>query len=99
MSAPFSSTADIATLQQDMTALKADVAALLTHLRQGASNSAQSAAEQIDDSAHRLYHSIAAESARPLKALGAQVEEQPLVALLIAAGVGFFAGRILARRT
>ena len=77
--------------------LKSDVANLLTHLRQGAANGAQSAADQIDDSARRLYRSIAAESARPLKAIGDQIEEQPLIALVVAAGIGFVAGRVLRR--
>ena len=97
MSPPSVSDADLANLQNDIAALKADVANLLSHLRQGATNGAQSAADQIDDSARRLYRSIAAESARPLKAIGAQVEEQPLVALLVAAGIGFVAGRVLSR--
>jgi ElaB/YqjD/DUF883 family membrane-anchored ribosome-binding protein len=97
MSPPAVSDADLANLQNDIAALKSDVASLLTHLRQGATNGAQSAADQIDDSARRLYRSIAAESARPLKAIGTQIEEQPVVALLVAAGVGFIAGRVLGR--
>jgi ElaB/YqjD/DUF883 family membrane-anchored ribosome-binding protein len=89
--------AALATLQTDLAALKSDVALLLTHLRQGATAGAQTAADQIDDSARRLYRSIAAESAKPLKAIGAQIEEQPMMALLIAGGVGFCAGRLLSR--
>lgn len=88
---------DLAALQADMTALKRDVASLVQHLANGASKSAQDAASQIDDSARRLYRSAAAEGDRSIKAIGAQVEAQPVVALLIAVGLGYLGGRLLTR--
>lgn len=84
-------------LQEDVAALKRDIANLLAHLKTGASEGAQSAADRIEDSATRLYRSAAAEGCKSAKALGHQVEEQPVIALLIALGIGYIGGRLLTR--
>jgi ElaB/YqjD/DUF883 family membrane-anchored ribosome-binding protein len=92
-----STESDLATVQTDLAALRQDVSSLLEHLRVSASNGAQSAANQLDDGARRVYRSVAAESERSIKALGGQIEAQPVVALLVALGVGFVGGRLLSR--
>ena len=89
--------ADLANLQDDIIALKRDVTSLLQHLKGNAIGTAQSAATQIDASAHRIYRNIAAEGGRSAKAIGRQVEDQPLASLLIALGVGYVGGRVLSR--
>ena len=88
---------DLAALQNDMAALKRDVASLVQHLANGATKSAQDAASQIDDGARRLYRTAAAEGDRSIKAISAQVEAQPVAALLIAVGLGYLGGRLLTR--
>lgn len=88
---------DLAALQDDLAALKRDVSNLLEHLKIGATNNAQSAAERVEDGAQRIYRNVAAEGDRAAKAIGRQVEEQPLVALLIALGIGYVGGRLLSR--
>ena len=88
---------DLATLQSELTALKRDVASLVEHLTAGASKAAQGAAEQIDDGARRLYRNVTENGDRSIKAIGAQVEAQPLAALLIAIGFGYLGGRLLTR--
>jgi ElaB/YqjD/DUF883 family membrane-anchored ribosome-binding protein len=88
---------DLAALQEDIAALKRDVTNLIEHLKAGATGGAQSAAAQLDEGARRLYSSVAAEGERSVKAMSRQIEEQPLVALLIALGVGYVAGRLLSR--
>jgi ElaB/YqjD/DUF883 family membrane-anchored ribosome-binding protein len=97
MSASNKGDPDLAMLRDDITALKRDVTSLMEHLRAGVTGSAQSAAAQVDEGAHRLCHNLAAEAERRAKALGRQVEEQPLTALLIALGVGYIGGRFLSR--
>jgi hypothetical protein len=89
--------ADLAALQSDMAMLKRDVALLLEHLKDGASNGAERAAGHLGDGARQVYRNVAAEGERSLKAIGAQIEEQPLVALLVALGVGYIGGRLLSR--
>ncbi len=92
-----STESDLASVQTDLAALRHDVSSLLEHLRISASNSAQNAASQLDDGARRVYRSMAAEGERSVKALCGQVEAQPMVALLVALGVGYFGGRLLSR--
>jgi hypothetical protein len=97
MSVSSKSEPGIAELQEDMAALKRDLSSLIEHLKLGATAGAQSAAGQIDDGAHRAYRSIATEAERAAKMVCRQVEAQPLVALLIALGLGYVGGRLLSR--
>ena len=98
MSGSSKSEPGIAGLQDDIAGLKRDVTSLLEHLKVGAASGAQSAADQLDDGAHRVYRDIAAEGDLVSKVVCRQVEEQLLFALLIALGVGYIGGRLLSRR-
>jgi len=97
MSASLNGGPEMATLQHDIAALKRDVTKLMEHLKAGATGTAQNAAAQIDAGARQIYSSVAAEAERSAKVLSRQVEEQPLMSLLIAAGVGYISGRLLSR--
>lgn len=97
MIAPEKSEPAIAGLQEDIAALKHDVASLLEHLKLGATAGAQSAGEQLDEGTHRVCRGLAAERDRAATMVRQQIEEQPLVALLIALGVGYVGGRLLSR--
>ena len=97
MSGPEKSDPGIAGLQNDISSLKRDVASLIDHLRVGATTGAQSAAEHLDDSAHKMCRGVAAEGDRAAKLIYQQIEEQPLAALLIALGIGYVGGRLLSR--
>jgi hypothetical protein len=88
---------DLATLQADLAALKRDVGDLVAHLKSGAAASVQGAAAGLEDSAGKLFRSITDEGERSMKAVGQKVEEQPLMALLIAFGIGYLGGRVLSR--
>jgi len=88
---------DLGKLREDITVLKRDVSNLMRDLKASANGHAQSAAAQLDEGARELYRSVAAEAERSAKAIGRQVEEQPLMSLLIAAGVGYISGRLLSR--
>jgi ElaB/YqjD/DUF883 family membrane-anchored ribosome-binding protein len=89
---------DLATVRGDIAALMRDVTRLMDHLKAGASNGAQSAAAQIDGGVHRIYDTVASEAGRSAKAIGRQVEQQPIASLLIAAGVGYIGARLFSPR-
>lgn len=97
MNASSTNEPDIAALQSDIAALKRDVTSLVEHLKSGATTGAHNAADYLDDSAKKLYHDVAAEGQRTAKALGKQIEDYPLAALLIALGIGYIGGRFLSR--
>ena len=88
---------DLNALQADLAALKRDVSGLMEHLKLGATNGARSAAAQLDDGARQFYNDVAAKGDLSAKAISRQIEEQPLVALMIALGVGYIGGRVLSR--
>jgi len=53
--------------------------------------------EQISGEAMRAYENLAAQGERSVKVIGRQVEEQPVVSLLLAFAVGFLGSRMLSR--
>jgi ElaB/YqjD/DUF883 family membrane-anchored ribosome-binding protein len=91
----------IEAIVDDLAALKRDLATLMSHLKtdalNGASEAAQGVIGRISDQAEGIYESLAAQGKRSGKAIGRQVEEQPVVSLLIAFAVGFCASRLLSR--
>jgi len=97
MSASTPPIADVSALQADLAALKRDVADLMTHLKSNAAATVQGATEKLEDGATRIMRSISDEGERSMKAVGQKIEEQPLMALLIAFGVGYLGGRTLGR--
>ena len=108
MSASSEAQPDFTALRDDLTALKRDMAVLLTSLKGSAANGAAGAAAQVNARANGLYDAAAAgangaydaasaSGSRAADALGKQVEEQPLAALLIAFGLGFIGSRVLLR--
>ncbi len=97
MSNSISSDPTLQALQEDVNALKRDIGSLLAHLKSSATAGAQSAADQIEDSATRLYRTASTEGSKSAKALGQQIEEQPVLALLVVLGIGYIGGRLLTR--
>jgi hypothetical protein len=88
---------DFAAFRSDLAALKHDVTSLIEHIKGGATDSVQNAAEQIDREARGFCHQAGAEGERSAKAIGAWVEKQPILALLIALGVGYVGARAFLR--
>ena len=92
---------DFDAIVDDLAALRRDFAALMSQMKSGAFNSANDAAEnilgQLSDRINHLYDSVAAQGERSTEAIGRHVEEQPVMSLLIAFGVGFIVSRLLNR--
>ena len=88
---------DLSALQADVLALKKDVATLLDHVQKETVNGARSAVDRLEKQAEQLYRNIAAESQKSAEALSHRIEDQPLTAVLVAAGIGYLGGRLLSR--
>jgi ElaB/YqjD/DUF883 family membrane-anchored ribosome-binding protein len=88
---------DLAKLLDDVQSLKRDLAALADHSRGTLWSGATDTANAIGSEAQRLYDGVAAQGKRSAQAISSQVEEQPLLSVLIAFGIGFLGGRILPR--
>lgn len=92
---------DFDAIIRDVAALRQDFADLMSQMKSGAFKGANEVAEnilgQLGDKANHLYDSVTAQGQRSVKAISRQVEERPIVSLLIAFGVGFVASRLLSR--
>lgn len=94
-------TVDFDAIIRDVAALRQDFADLMSQMKSGALKGANGAAEnilgQLGDRASRLYDSATVQGERSVKAVSRQVEERPMVSLLVAFGVGFIVSRLLSR--
>jgi ElaB/YqjD/DUF883 family membrane-anchored ribosome-binding protein len=92
---------DLDTTGDDVALLKRDLSRLMEHVKNGtydvAKGSTQDAVERLSDEADRLCRALSRRAERSIKAIGRQVEEQPLTSLLIAFEVGLISGRLLGR--
>ena len=93
--------ADLEMISGDLASLKDDLAALMGHVRTGgfraANEAAHNAMGQLGDGAAEIYGNLAAQGKKSVKAIGHQVDEHPVVSLLIAFAAGFCASRLLSR--
>src|ERR1041385_4052446 len=85
---------ELAALQRDFAAL---VEGLKTTAVDGAGAAVRASADRVGDGARLLYDRLSAQGERSAKAVGRQIEAQPVLSLLLAFGVGFCASRLLAR--
>ena len=92
---------DLSAIGDDVVLLKRDISRLMDHLKNGtfdaAKESTQEVVERLSDEIDRLYRSLTKQSERSVKAIGRQVEEQPIASLLVAFGIGLISGRLLSR--
>ena len=92
---------DFDAVVEDLAALRRDVAALMSQMKSGALKGANGAAEtligELCERASRLYEKVAAQGERSVKSVGHQIEERPVVSLLLAFAAGFIASRLLNR--
>lgn len=95
---------DLADISKDLAALKRDLADLATHLRSSAAASVgeaasaiRSSAGQFGDKTRSAYDELASQAERSTKAIAGQIEERPVISLLVAFAIGIVAGRIVSR--
>jgi len=101
MTSKTSGEVDLATLADDVAVLKRDIVALMEHIKSDgagvAKGTAREGIERISEEARKLYRGVAADGDRAIKAIGHQVEEQPLMSLVVAFGIGLITGKLLSR--
>lgn len=91
---------DLQAIMSDVAALKRDLATVVRTMKTTVSADVagtRSAVGQLGDEALRVYENLAAQGERSVKAIGRQVEEQPVMSLLLAFAVGFLGSRLLSR--
>ena len=88
---------DLAMVREDLDALKRDVSSLIEHVKDGATNTVQNAASEVGRRVRSWGEQAGAERDRSTTALNLFVQNQPLVALTIAAGIGYVGARMLRR--
>ena len=88
---------DIALVREDLVILKRDVASLIEHIKGGATNKVQNAANQVERHVRSLRQEAGAQGERSAQAFSVFTEKQPLVALMIAVGIGYVGARVLRR--
>lgn len=93
--------ADLEMISDDLASLKHDLAALMGHVNSGgfraANEAAHNAAGQLGAWATDNYDNLAAQGKKSVKAIGDQVDEHPIVSLLIAFAAGFCVSRLVSR--
>ena len=97
ISASMDSDPDIALFREDLVILKRDVASLIEHIKGGATSIVQNATKQIERHVRSLRQEAGAQGERSAKAVRVFTEKQPLVALMIAVGIGYVGARVLRR--
>ena len=88
---------DIDALRGDVAALKDDVGRLMDHLKGGARSSVRAAAGQFNGKVLGASKEASAQGERSLRAFSAWVEEEPVLAVMIALGVGYVGAWALRR--
>ena len=89
--------ADLTVIREDLLALKSDMGRILKHFKADVLDTAQGATDRIGGGICTAGTGAADQSLRSAKAVGAWVERQPMLAFLIAVGVGYFGARALSR--
>jgi ABC-type transporter Mla subunit MlaD len=97
MDASTNNDAALAAVRGDLAALRSDVGALVANLQKKTRNGASDAADQISGTVKGLSETAADSGQQSAKAIGAWIEEKPLLAFLIAVGVGYVGVRALLR--
>ncbi len=88
---------DLDAITADIERLRKDFTRTMEHVKSGALNAGGNLADSVTDEAAELYGLMAKKGERTAKAIGKQIEDQPITSLLIAFTAGFFISRLTDR--
>ena len=95
-------TPDLAAVMNDIALIKRDLAALIKNNMKidlsGEIASAKNVLGDMSEEVSHLYRNMAEQGERSIKAIGKNVEEQPVISLLLAFALGFIGGKLLSHR-
>ena len=80
-----------------MRILSYDVASLIEHIKGGATNKVQNATSQVERHMRSVRQEAGAQGERSAQVVRVFTEKQPLVALMIAVGIGYVGARVFPR--
>lgn len=97
MASNTSSDADLAALREDLASLRQDLSSLMSNLRSEAAKGVSRTANRLDDNVNALYRSALDSGEQSARQIGRQVEEHPLLTVLLVLGFGYIGGRMMSR--
>jgi hypothetical protein len=86
---------DLELFRKDLGAVKRDVANLIEHVKGGAASTVQIAGGELKRRVRNLRQQSGAEGDRTARAFNLFLQNEPLVALSIAVGIGYVGTRVL----
>lgn len=88
---------DIAALREDLASLRQDLASLVSNLKSDATKGASRAVSQIDDNLKDVYRAALNNGEQSARQISKQIEDHPLLAIMLVLGAGYLGGRALSR--
>ncbi len=88
---------DIAALREDLTSLRQDLASLVSSLKANAADNMSRTASQLDDNVQAIYRSALNSGEQSAKQISKQIEDHPLLAIMLVLGAGYLGGRLMSR--
>ncbi len=88
---------DISALREDLASLRQDLSSLVSNLKAEATRGVSKTASQLDDNVNALYRTALNGGGESAKQISKQIEDHPLLAILLVLGAGYLGGRALSR--
>ena len=100
---PPASGAEMQAILNDIAALRSDIATLASRMSastiDATADATRNVVDQVSGEASRVYGCVAAQAERSAKAIGRQIEEQPVISLLVVFALGFLGSHLMSRPT
>lgn len=85
---------DIASLREDLALLRSDLSSLVSSLKADAASNVSRTASKIDENVQDIYRSALKSGEQSAQQISRQIEEHPLLAIMLVLGAGYLGGRM-----